>query len=472
MKLSFLRRADQRANILVTTLVVTGLAGLVLVAYLSMVSQQTKVTARSQTWNSCFAVSEAGVEEALAHLNKNGIGKPNLELGEWKKIRAGVYSVTRDFDDGYYSVSIQTGARPVITSIGYLKAPLAYAVDANDAKKTTPVYLSRTVQVQCRAVGRYTKAIIARNKVELNGKYVKVDSYHSYDTNSSIMGTNGWGTYDPTRIRDHGDVAVIDGLSDTLSISDAEVWGKVSTGPDGNLKTNKNVSVGDVAWHAARKKGVQDGWATDDASFDMPSVIPPFRNGLVPIGGFVGTNYYNYILNDGDYVLNSTDLKGTVLVQGNARLLVKKNVNFKDDATSDDGIDFAAGGRLELYADGDSAKLVGKKDKKKGLISNQLGVNQGGNPTNFMFFGTDRLTKLEIAKNDDVTGIIYAPKAQITLKGGSPKYYHFTLQGAIMGYNVTLEKNISVHYDENIANLEAESYVVEQWNEIATPTTL
>ena len=145
MKLSFLRRADQRAHILVTTLVVTGLAGLVLVAYLSMVSQQTKVTARSQTWNSCFAVSEAGVEEALAHLNKNGIGKPNLELGEWKKIRAGVYSVTRDFDDGYYSVSIQTGSRPVITSIGYLKAPLAYAVDANDARKTTPVYLSRTV---------------------------------------------------------------------------------------------------------------------------------------------------------------------------------------------------------------------------------------------------------------------------------------------------------------------------------------
>lgn len=482
MKIPSLPRAALRGNILLVTLVVTGLAGLALITYLGLVSQQTKVTARSQTYQSCLTVAEAGIEDALAHLNKNGLGNPDMAAGEWKKVN-GIYTVTRDLGDGYYKVSIQTGARPIITSTGYLPAPLAFASAStgaatgngggkgggNGGAKADTIYLSRTIKVQCRAVGRFTKAIVARSEVQLNGKNVKVDSFDSYNTNLSTMGTNGYGTYNSNKFSANGDVAVIDGFKDTLEIKDAQIWGKVATGPDGNLKTNKSISVGDAAWHAAGTKGVQDGWATDDASFSMPSVTAPFTTGIPPIGGFIGTNYYDYILTSGDWAKNG-NLQGKVYVAGNARFYVKNDIKFRDGATDDDGIEFAPGATLALYCAGREATFTGGKNKKK--TTNKLAFNDDGNATNFMFFGTDNLTKVNLSKCDEFTGIVYAPNAEIVLKAGSAKYYHCNVTGALLGFRVKLEKNASLHYDENIANLEAESYVIESWTEVANSAAL
>ena len=203
----------------------------------------------------------------------------------------------------------------------------------------------------------------------------------------------------------------------------------------------------------------------------MPAVTLPFTTGFTPAGGWVGTNYYNYILGDGDYVLNKK-LEGLVLVTGNARLLARQDIQFRDGSTDDDGIEFAPGARLELYSDAKNAKLTGKKDKKKHPLSERTAFNSGGNATNFMFFGSDKLENLELSKSDEFTGIIYAPNTNIKLKAGSVKYYRCHLNGSIIGYDVTLEKNANVHYDENIANLEAESYVVESWSESGTAATL
>ena len=474
-------RAALRGNILIVTLVVTGLAGLALIAYLGLVSQQTKVTARSQTYQSAMSVAEAGIEDALAHLNKNGIGSTkDLAAGEWKKSGT-LFTVTRDFGDGYYKVSIAPGARPIITATGYLPAPLAYAVattgngngngNAKANGKTDTIYLSRTLKVQCRAVGRFSKAIVARSEVQLNGKNIKIDSFDSYNTNSSIMTTNGYGTYNSNKFNANGDVAVMDGFRDTLEIKNAQIWGKVATGPDGNLKTNKSVSVGDKAWHAAGNKGVQDGWATDDANFDMPSITPPFTTGTMPSGGTIDGTYYDYILTSGKWAING-NLQGKVHVSGNAQLYVKNDIKFKDGATDDDGIEFAPGATLALYGNGKEAKFVGKKDKKKAVPSERVAFNEGGNATNFMFYGTDRMELIELAKCDEFVGIIYAPKAEIKLKAGSPKYYRCNVTGALLGFKVKLEKNVTFHYDENIANLEAEAFVVESWSEVANSTAL
>ena len=466
------RLALSGGNILIVTLVVTGMAGLALVSYLTLVSQQTKVTARSQSYQSCMTVAEAGVEDALAHLNKNGVVKPDLSAGEWRKLGStGIYTVTRNFGDGYYKTSIQMGARPIITSTGYVPAPLAYVVDAQGKGKSDIVYLSRTLKVQCRTVGRFTKAIVARSEVQLNGKRVTVNSFDSYNTNFSTMGTNGFGTYNSNKFSANGDVAVIDGFKDTLEIKDAKIWGKVATGPDGNLKTNKSISVGDKAWHDAGTKGVQDGWSTDDANFSMPSVTPPFTTGLTPVGGFIGTNYYDYILTSGKWVKNG-NLQGKVYVVGNAQFYVKNDIKFKDGATDDDGIEFAPGATLSLYCAGKEATFTGTKDKKKAIPSDRMGFNEGGNATNFLFYATDNLTTVNLSKCDEFTGIVYAPNAAITLKAGNPKYYHGEVIGALLGFKVKLEKNASLHYDENIANLESEGYVIENWTEVAASEAL
>jgi hypothetical protein len=465
-------------NILIVTLFVIGAMGIILVSMLTMTTSQNKMTARSQTWNSALAVAEAGAEEALAHLNKNGIGSlgittNSLQSQGWTVQGANLFLQRQLGEDSYYEVTLKPGARPLITSTGYVPAPLqtaqrgaAFVAVANTPPWSSgKKFISRQVQVTVRAVGRFSKAIVAKDKVELNGKYVNVDSFHAYDPNASTWdGTNAsGGSYDISKRRDHGDVAVLEGFHDDLNIKSASVWGKVSTGPDGDIKVDKKAVVGDVDWHNSGKTGVEPGWSANDANFDMPSVIKPFNSASKPLGGTVDGVTYDYILGNGDWDL--TKLDGKVLVTGNARLLVRNDISFKDGPTDDEGIEFAPGGRLELYMDGKNAKLVGKKDPKKGP-SLERTFNPGGNATNFFYFGTDKNLTLEMKNIDEFNGIVYAPKAQITLKAGSLKYYRCHLYGSIQGFGVKLEKNANVHYDENIGSLPADSFVVESWREL------
>ncbi len=440
MKTFLCPRSAVRGSVLLTTMVIIGVTGLVLLTYLTLVRHQNVVVARSQSWNTCIAIAEAGVEDALAHLNKNGVNKTgsffevtDLASQGWISTN-GQYYVRRAIDDCYYEVYIKEGARPVITATGYVPAP------ANFAAKTRPflaahtplpwdsgqTFLSRTVQAKCRAVGRFTKAIVARDKVELNGKYIIVDSYHAYDPAAStydLNNPNDPGQYDVSKRQDNGDVAVMEGMSDELKISDAEVWGKVATGPDGNLKTNKSVVVGSIAWHDSGQKGVEPGWATEDASFDMPSVTVPFAHGFAPSSGTVGTNTYDYILGNDDYEVSQLggNNRGKVLVTGTARILVTSKIDFSDDPKDEEGIEFEPGARLEIYMKGKDAKLVGKKQKKN-QISERMGFNKDGNTTNFFYFGSDKNEKLELKNMDEFVGLIYAPNAEITLKAGNLKY--------------------------------------------------
>jgi len=476
MNASLSRTRLNAGSTLVITLSVAAVVSLLLISYLTLVSSSSRLTARSQIWNSAMAVAEAGAEEALAHLNENGVNKTGklfgtLNLASQGWIDTGTsYFKRRALGENYFEVTIVTGAKPVITSTGYVPLTGGLAAGpgpmmANAAPwQSGNQFVSRSIRVVCRSNGRYTKAIIGKDKVELNGKDVYVDSYHSYDTNASAWSSNSlWGLYDPAKRRDAGDVAVIRGFKDVMKISKATVLGRVSTGPQGNIKLDKNALVGSLDWVTTHTSGVEPGWSADDANFDMPDVEVPFSTGFIPTGGWVGTNYYDYILPDGDYELE--ELKGSVLVTGNARLLVTKTIQFSEDPKDNHGIEFDSTARLEIYMAGKDAKLVGKKDKKS-KPSVKMCLNQEGNPTNFLYFGLRKHDKLEVKNMDDFTGIIYAPYTEITLKAGSTKYYHCNFHGAIMGERIKLEKNVSFHYDENLAGAAADIYLVESWEEI------
>jgi len=92
----------QQGNTLVLTLVMTLTIGTVLASYLGLLGSRYKVTLRSQCWNAAIPVLEAGIEEALTHLQDD----PNdLAANGWPVgAIAGqqVYSKQRSFADGSY----------------------------------------------------------------------------------------------------------------------------------------------------------------------------------------------------------------------------------------------------------------------------------------------------------------------------------------------------------------------------------
>src|SRR5688500_20264502 len=77
MKFKFEKR---RGSILTLILVVVVLIGITLGSYLHLVSNQNQSIVRSQQWNAAIPLAEAGIEEALAHLNKN---MTNRSLDGW-----------------------------------------------------------------------------------------------------------------------------------------------------------------------------------------------------------------------------------------------------------------------------------------------------------------------------------------------------------------------------------------------------
>src|SRR5262245_32475028 len=85
-------------GVLVSTLIVCTLVGIMLVAYLALVSQQQIFTQRSQVWNHCIPMCEAGIEEAMAHLNHSGTSN-DFAINGWK-FENGAYRKERDLNRG------------------------------------------------------------------------------------------------------------------------------------------------------------------------------------------------------------------------------------------------------------------------------------------------------------------------------------------------------------------------------------
>ena len=69
-----------RGSVLVTTLIITALVTIVVAALLAVVQRQNYFTARSTTWCSEMPIAEAGIEEAMAHLNSRPV---NFATNGW-----------------------------------------------------------------------------------------------------------------------------------------------------------------------------------------------------------------------------------------------------------------------------------------------------------------------------------------------------------------------------------------------------
>ena len=81
MKSKTLTSRQKEGSTLALTLVTTGILGFLLVAYLSLVRSQNISNMRSQAWNQAIPVIEAGIEDALTHLNTHGVS--NLTCDNW-----------------------------------------------------------------------------------------------------------------------------------------------------------------------------------------------------------------------------------------------------------------------------------------------------------------------------------------------------------------------------------------------------
>jgi hypothetical protein len=258
-------RRKTNASVLAVALVTSAVLMVGLASYYSLIQSQNNSVTRSQTWNTAIPAAEAGIEDALSHLNT--IGDASRATNGYV-LNGNMFVVSRQLGSFRYVVGIETSNQPAIYSTGYVHTPKGNAE------------VSRIIKVQTTRFASGMRGLVAINGLTMNGT-TSADSFDSADPNYSTGGA-----YDPAKHKDGSFVGSVTGNIDT---GGGTVYGYMSTGPNGAASGN----AGTFAWFNAGNNGIQPGHYQKDMNVYYPPVAAPFSGGATtPTGAtFVTTNY-------------------------------------------------------------------------------------------------------------------------------------------------------------------------------------
>lgn len=323
MNMNVPRKSNQSGAALLTALILCTILSLVVMYYLSLTQQQTLLSARSQSWNTAIATTEAGLEEGLQHLNDD---TANLTANGWSFNGTVYQSPTRTFPNGSSYVSvIDMSADPFNPGVTCLASanpptfaycpPTGFFADLTYSANSTPV--SRAVVVRCTRGNLFIKGMVAKLTIDMNGNNIMTDSFDSTDPNESTGGQ-----YDPSKYRgDNGDVASNASLTNSISGGNANIYGHVNVGHGGVVAVGTQGGVGDHSWMPSHLGQIQTGYFSDTANFTFPDQIYPYNTGVPPSSGFISVTNYSVSTNA---VVGSPDYPNPVPPGG-----VITNVSYK-----------------------------------------------------------------------------------------------------------------------------------------------
>jgi len=292
MKIKLSRKLKQMASALLVTMVLGGLLCMLVMYYLALIEQQNTLSVRSQAWNIAIAVSEAGIEEGLQALNQNrtpGVPVSLYGVDGWHYDGAYYWRTNTDSALGgnWYiiRVNLTDPLEPQLICRSYVTLPALAANEPNVffaavGVTTGPGVISRAIRVHCWDRGMFLAAMVAKHKIDLKGNGILTDSFHSKD-----LWKSDFGQYDPSVYAgDRGDIASNDGVVSTISVGNANIYGKAHTGAEGTVTIGPGGAVGTHAWQNAGNTGFQEGYVLRDANFTFPDTGLPYSSGL-PLGG-------------------------------------------------------------------------------------------------------------------------------------------------------------------------------------------
>lgn len=440
MIIPFIRKRSQEGSVLFAALFIASILILFLFYYLNLIRAQNVAVARSQAWNGALSAAEAGVEEALAHLNP-GAAAPAVDRSAngWGLPQGGFYGPqTRVLGaNNKYSVLFSAWTPVTILSTGAVTIPSLGAT------------LTRVVQVVTTNVPLFATSLAAKYNITMNGNNVATDSF---DSANPALSTNG--KYDSHKASTNGDVASLYGF---VSVGNADIAGNLYLGTNADFSVNRNGSVSGKVYH--------------DFNVDFPDVVIPnpptgwlSPPGKVTIGGTTyDYGFTNVNTHNGYYAVPLTDSSISVYVGPNVKVQLKVSAkNLTLTALRIAGT-ATTSGNLTFYL-----------TDKTLTVSGNTTVDSGS-ATNLTIFGATNSTAITFTGNSSFTGTIYAPSADLTLAGSggngngqgnnSPANVEFI--GASVTKTVTMNGNYNFHFDENLLRGQFNrGYIVTSWREL------
>jgi hypothetical protein len=397
-------------------LVTATILGITLGSYMLLARSQNLNVVRSQAWNASLAIAEAGVEEALAHLNPGATTNGDRTANGWGSAVGGFFGpVSREFTNSSYQVKFTDQRFPVIYSTGNVVVPLLSAT------------LTRVVRVETTNAPMFNAALVGIDGITMNGNSLFTDSYDS--TNPDLSNN---GRYDASRASTNGDVASMYGV---VSVGNANVNGKVMLGSTATSDINAN--------------GIVSGGVTYDFNFEFPDVVLPTTTWLPQSPNTAkidGVDYQYVFKNSGDYVLTTAPSSIYVHPHANVRIRILYNAS--------PSVIRVAGqtGKLAIYMHGSTFSMAGNAVVESGVASN------------FMYFGMPTNTRVNIGGGATFLGTIYAPSAELRMFGGGATPIDF--MGSIVCRSASLSGHYNFHFDEALRVPFSRGYVAVSWQEL------
>lgn len=441
------RRMEEGSTLMMAVIPMIVLS-VALIACLELAMSRTRMTVRSQAWNTSLAMSEAGVEDAMAHLNYT----EGVNLARFGYTLSGSRFVKNNvtLGDGSYTVTITTNDPPTVTAQGFGRLPATMGGAAIIAmvgqREPVEQKVDRNVEVRIKRVPPMI-GLLSKGKVTVQNDF-DVDSYDSSDPAYSNNGV-----YDSTRTKPNGFVGTIStSAGDMVVQNNAQIRGDVGSGgsaASGVISVTSPASVGD-ATHVASSSGLQSGHQRDNVRNVIPTIPAPYASGPMPPSQIIGGVSYTYVLTNRNYFLNGTlNVDGTgaiakkMLVVGKARFYVTDTVNVKGDGY----IEIRPGASLELY--------VGKQV----YVMDRGRINHTGTPDRFMLIGLTTAAEVYFQGDSYVSGVVHTPQAKLDMSGNAQ------FCGAGNANDIVLQGFADFHFDEALNTNREGVFQITNWLE-------
>jgi len=456
---------------MVAALIVTLITGSLVGLFLRTVTQEVANAHRFRMSFQAVNLAEAGLDYAIDAMIKDswsgtywsasgdgylGTHFPHISYswrGEHRSVRVYIEP------DRVIQVDGNPVTVPAAVAEGIIRLP-----NGTEVRRQIYIEMARGIN----SSGFWGNGILGKQGVVLGGNQQRVDSFTTYpfdpldpDNTDDSDDRARYATMDVEAIYNeqsgftrlghflaypNGSVASLSVKIDDISVQNADIYGRISTGSsDEGADLKKFIGPqGSLYDHESAFESKKDSVDLGNIAYDFAAELNPVSNPILTspetslAGATMGSSTSKMA-----YELSSLSVaNGDVLtVEGDVTLVIAGDMDVKGD------IALADGASLRIFIKGDMD--IGGN----GLVNN-------GSPRDLIIYNTtteadvaagDPRPSIKLHGNGFLSAAVYAPEADVSLRGGGGSGEMF---GAVVGNTVTFSgNNYDFHYDESLAYL-------------------
>ncbi len=449
---------SERGSLLLAAMILTLAISISLVSFLKLGQTNLNISNRAFYANATMNLAESGLEEAMWSIGKAVDG----DAAAWNSWTLSGNAAWRNFTNYTFDANSTGNVRVYVRNYSLAAAPVVVA-RATITPATGPS-VEKWVTVSLFQRSLFANGLVAKNNLTFSGGNASVDSYDSRQgVYNASLGGGAYNRYD------RGSAGSASVSVSSFSLSNSSIWGNVSIGTSdySGLSVGPNGLVGDFS---ATSGTVDYTRVNTDFTTNFDDASAPTVAGIV-IGGIGGATVLprggDAPAADGKYYY---DVTGISLSGPASRILsvapgndVVVRITAPSGAsgvsiTGNASIQVLAGSTLEMYTESNVSIAGG-------------GIANSNDPAAFQLWstrpsGATGTQSISVSGNGQLSAIVYAPNADVTMNGGGSSG---NVYGAVVADTISVTGGSDFHYDEALSAMSSGNpFGVSLWSELTT----